>query len=131
VDVTVTTPVTTSATSAADAFTYAPTVLNLNPNTGPETGGTPVTITGTGFDNASSVLFGTIAATDVVISTDGTQITATSPAGAGVVDVTVTTPAGTSPLNPLADQFTYMTVVAPIAPVNLRFLAAARYLVAR
>jgi hypothetical protein len=123
--------VTTSATSAADEFTYAPTVVNVNPNTGPETGATPVMIEGTGFDNASSVLFGTNPATDVIISADGTEISATSPAGTGVVDVTVTTPAGTSPLNAPEDQFTYTTVVAPIAPSNLRFLAAARYLVAR
>lgn len=35
-----------------------------------------------------------------------TQITATSPAGAGTVDVTVTIPAGTSATS-AADQFTY------------------------
>ena len=53
VDVTVTTPAGTSATSAADQFTYtavaAPTVTGLSPTSGTEAGGTPVTITGTGF----------------------------------------------------------------------------------
>jgi hypothetical protein len=106
----------------------------VSPNSGPGAGLTPVTIGGTGFDNASSVLFGTTAATDVVVSTDGTQITATIPeaTGAGQVDVTVTTPAGTSPVNP-DDTYTYTsggTVVSGVALI-LRFLAAARYLVAR
>jgi len=134
VDVTVTTPIATSKTSGADEFTYGPTVTSVSPNSGPGAGLTPVTIGGTGFDNASSVLFGTTAATDVVVSTDGTQITATIPeaTGAGQVDVTVTTPAGTSPVNP-DDTYTYTsggTVVSGVALI-LRFLAAARYLVAR
>jgi hypothetical protein len=34
-------------------------------------------------------------------------ITATSPAGSGVVDVTVTTDKGTSATDPPVDQFTY------------------------
>ena len=53
VDVTVTTPAGTSATSAADQFTYtvavAPTVTGLSPTTGSQAGGTLVTITGTEF----------------------------------------------------------------------------------
>src|SRR6202011_1443597 len=40
-----------------------------------------------------------------------TQITATSPAGTGVVDVTVTTSGGTSPTS-AADQFTYVALPA-------------------
>ena len=43
----------TSATSAADQYTYivppVPTVTNVSPTSGPVTGGTTVTITGTGF----------------------------------------------------------------------------------
>ena len=51
VDVTVTTPSGTSATSSADQFTYlaAPTVTGISPTAGPLGGGTVVTITGTGF----------------------------------------------------------------------------------
>ena len=100
----------TSATSAADQFTYsaaaAPTVTGLSPTSGPAAGGTLVTITGTGFTGATAVDFGTTAATDVTVVSD-TTITADSPAGTGVVDVTVTTPAGTSATSP-ADQFTYI-----------------------
>ncbi len=107
VDVTVTTPGGTSAASSADQFSYAsvPTVTNVNPNTGPSTGGTSVTITGTNFSGATAVRFGGNAAGSFSV-TSATQITATSPAGTGTVDVTVTTPGGTSATSS-ADQFTY------------------------
>ena len=112
VDITVTTAGGTSATSAADLYTYgtAPAVTAISPNTGPITGGTSVTITGTNFAGATSVTFGTTAAATVVL-VNATTITATSPAGtAGAkVDVTVTTPVGTSPTS-AADQFTYDSV---------------------
>jgi autotransporter-associated beta strand protein len=121
VDVTVTTPAGTSATSAADQFTFtavaAPTVTGISPTTGPATGGTPVTITGTNFTGATAVNFGTIAATGVTV-VSATTITATSPAGTGVVNVTVTTPAGTSATS-AADQFTF-TAVAPPTIVSLQ-----------
>ena len=80
------------------------------PTAGPLAGGTPVTITGTGFSGATVVDFGTLPATNVVV-VSATQITATSPAAAaGTVDVTVTGPGGTSATSAV-DQFTYM--VAP------------------
>ena len=55
-----------------------------------------MTITGTGFTGATAVDFGTTAATGLTVVND-TTITADSPAGTGIVDVTVTTPGGTSP----------------------------------
>ena len=62
VDVKVTTAGGTTATSAADKFTYivppVPTVTGVSPASGPSTGGTTVTITGTGFAGASAVNFG-------------------------------------------------------------------------
>ena len=70
-----------------------------------------MTITGTGFTGATAVEFGTTAATSVTVVND-TTITADSPAGTGVVDVTVTTPGGTSATSP-ADQFTYMPRPSP------------------
>ncbi len=73
---------------------------------GPELGGTSVTITGTGFAGATVVDFGTAAAVSFTVVND-TTITADSPAGTGVVDVTVTTPVGTTATSP-ADQFTYV-----------------------
>ena len=46
-----------SATSTADQFTYVapPTLATINPQAGPATGGTTVTITGTGLANAWAV----------------------------------------------------------------------------
>jgi hypothetical protein len=84
-----------------------PAVTKLKPRSGPAKGGTTVTITGTGFTSAEEVTFGGAQATDVdVVSATG--ITATAPAGTAgtVVDVTVTTPGGTSAPSAKA-QFTY------------------------
>ena len=68
----------------------------VSPTSGPTTGGTAVTITGTDFTGATAVHFGTAPATSYTVNSS-TSITATAPAGtAGTVDVTVTTPAGTS-----------------------------------
>jgi alpha-tubulin suppressor-like RCC1 family protein len=108
VDVTVTTPSGTSATSSADRFTYGPTVSKVEPNHGSPSGGTTVTITGTGFTGATAVKFGASNATKVTVSS-ATSITAVSAKamGAGTVNVIVMTAAGTSPTS-TADQFTYM-----------------------
>lgn len=88
-----------------------PTVTGVSPNTGPAAGGTSVTITGTNFTDgggawaASAVNFGGVAATSVVV-VNATTITCVSPAGSGVVDVTVVTPGGTSATSG-SDKFTY------------------------
>jgi hypothetical protein len=113
VDVTVTTSAETSATGAADGFTYtaAPTVTAVSPNSGPNSGGTNVTITGTYLAGATAVSFGGTPATNVNVAS-ATSITATSPAGSGVVNVTVTAAGGTSATG-AADRFTYGPVVAP------------------
>ena len=107
VDVTVTTPNGTSAKSQADQLSYIPppTVTGINPASGPTTGGTKVTITGSNFTGATSVSFGTTATNNFTVDSD-TQITVVSPAGSGTVDVTVTTPEGTSTAS-TADQFSY------------------------
>jgi hypothetical protein len=108
VHVTVTTPYGTSATGAADQFTYVevPSVSGVSPASGTVAGGASVTITGSGFTSATSVSFGGTVATFTVNS--GTQITATSPAhAAGTVHVTVSTPNGTSATG-AQDQFTYV-----------------------
>jgi hypothetical protein len=68
----------------------APTVSAISPSTGALAGGTPVTITGTGFLTGATVSLGGTAATGVTV-VSGTSITATTPANAaGVVDVVVT-----------------------------------------
>ncbi|MEO3875935.1 IPT/TIG domain-containing protein [Nonomuraea sp. B12E4] len=101
------------ASSQNVPFTYvnapAPVITALMPNTGQETGGTIVTITGSGFTGATQVRFGTLSSVFTVNS--GSNITATAPAaGAGPVLVTVTTPAGTSYPAP----FCYSAVATPV-----------------
>ncbi|WP_179217928.1 S-layer family protein, partial [Delftia sp. K82] len=121
VDVTVTTVGGTSATSAADQFTYvsAPTVTSISPTAGPTAGGTTVTLTGTNLSGATAVTFGATAATGFTVNS-ATQITATAPAhAAGTIDVRITTVGGTSATS-AADQFTYVaaptvTSVSPTA----------------
>ncbi len=73
-------------------YTYVapPTVASVAPNVGPTAGGQSVTISGANFTGASSVTFGGVAATAVVV-VNGSTITATTPAhAAGVVDIVVT-----------------------------------------
>ena len=85
-----------------------PTVTALNP-TGQLTtaAGTPVTVTGTNFVAGATVAFGGTAATGVVVVSP-TSITCLSPAHpAGVVDVTVTTTAGTSSTAGPGNDYSY------------------------
>jgi hypothetical protein len=127
VDVTVTTAGGTSAAVAADQYTYfnpaaVPTVTQVSPTSGPAGGGTRVTITGTGLAGATSVKFGTTAAT--IVSNNATRVVAKSPVHvAGTVHVTVTTPGGTSN-TVAADQFTYIgstatNVAASANPISV------------
>jgi IPT/TIG domain len=124
VDVTVTTPKGTSQTSGADRFIYTtssppppppqpPIVWSLDRSSGPSSGGTAVTINGSGFSGATGVLFGLTAAASFKVVSDN-QITAVSPAGNSTVDVTVTTSAGTSK-KISGDRFTY---IVPLPAVN-------------
>jgi IPT/TIG domain/Abnormal spindle-like microcephaly-assoc'd, ASPM-SPD-2-Hydin len=85
-----------------------PVVNGVTPDSGPPEGGTNVTITGTGFTDASSVEFGSTAATSFNVVSD-TEITAVSPQSSsdGVVAVTVSTAAGTSGSG-ASGQFTYV-----------------------
>ncbi len=119
-DVTVTTSYGTSAISSADQFTYipVPTISFIGTPAGPANGGTTITITGSNLINATSVDFGTNAAT--IVSNTATQIVVTDPKGTpGSVDVTVTTPGGTS-LTTLATLFTYVSapVVTGVSPAQ-------------
>ncbi len=120
VDVRVTTAGGQSANTAADDFTYvaAPTVTGLAPGAGPASGGTSVTITGTNLTAATAVTFGGVNATGYTVDS-ATQITATAPAGTGVVDVRVTTIGGQS-ANTAADNYTFVAApaVTGLAPAT-------------
>ncbi len=90
------------------AFHYGTTnliVTSISPTSGPARGGTTITITGHSFTDVINVSFGSTSANSFLVVSD-TQIFASSPAGSGTIDVTVTTPIGTSIANS-ADQFTY------------------------
>ena len=116
----VTTSGDTSAANAGDDFTYTaaavvPTVSKVSPDTGPTTGGTAITITGTGFVTGATVVIGqgsgsvtgVIDATSVKVVSP-TEITATTGGGAkaGTWSLFVTTSGGTSAAN-VGDDFTY------------------------
>ena len=101
--------ITATCTAAA-----APTISSVSPPSGPTTGGTSVTITGTGFNTnpATAVTFGGTAATFSINS--DTSITAAAPAhAAGTVVVAVTTPTGTA-----TGSFTYVAppTVTAVSP---------------
>lgn len=79
---------------------------NISPSSGSTSGGTGVTLTGTGFTGATSVTFDGVAATSVNV-VSSTTVTAVTPAhAAGVVDVVITTPAGSETLT---NGYTYVT----------------------
>lgn len=146
VPITVTTPEGTSENykpwveaMPVNFFTYGPTVTSVTPAEGPETGGTVMTIHGTGFDTSvffclcgpfvEHVSFGpavvecgfpfgasdpACAPVEFEVVSDS-EIIATTPPGSGTVDVGVSTRGGSSPVNPTA-QFSYTGVPPPGPP---------------
>jgi hypothetical protein len=111
VDVSLAYPDETSVANVSQIKTYqSPTVTNCVGNTGSKVGGTSVTITGTNFRNVTSVTFGGVAATDVVVNST-TSITCTTPAHeaypTALVSVEVTNDDGLS--GSLAAAFTFTT----------------------
>jgi hypothetical protein len=103
----------------ANGYTYvtsntAPTVASIAPNSGPATGGTTVTITGTGFSSGAGVILGGNAASAVTV-VNAQSITATTPAhAAGTVNVVVSDTGGQS--GTLANGYSY---VAPTSGLGL------------
>jgi hypothetical protein len=130
--VTVTTPEGTSADTASAEFTYSPvtpTVTGISTSTGAISGGTSVTITGTGFISDATVNFVDTANTNVIVPAPTTNltivngiptITAVSP---GITQgttyyVTVTTaPGGTSAYNASA-EFTYEAIYPVVGGIS-------------
>jgi hypothetical protein len=126
VTVTVHTPAGTSSSSGiprVNEFTYvpsaAPTITSMSASSGPEIpSGTTITLHGTNFNGGviPIVDFGTVASIGS-ITYSSTQITTTIPEALspGLVNVTVTTPAGTSPVV-AADRYTYTGSGTSVAP---------------
>jgi hypothetical protein len=92
----------------------APTVTGVSPGSGPTTGGTGITVRGTGFQTGATVKLGGASATGVSVA-NSTTITATTGAhAAGTVDVVVQNP--DSQTGTLTNGFTYVNCSAPSAP---------------
>ena len=88
------------------------TVDSLIPDFGPTTGGTSVTIQGTGFENGCTVKFGTTAAASVSYISSTRLTCITPPNVEAIVSVTVTNPDlgfGTK-----TNAFSYRPLVAPV-----------------
>jgi hypothetical protein len=127
-DITVVTANGTSTTNSADHFTYGavPAVTFITDNTNDTTTndsgtangavGDNLTITGTGFTNASAVRFGSVNATSFTV-VSATEITAVVPAGTGTDDVTVVTANGTSSTTS-SDQFHYAPIVTNVTDTS-------------
>lgn len=94
-----------------------PIITNISPSQGPTAGQTIVTITGTNLGGATQVHFGPNLAT--IISITPTQIIVISPPGVGLVDVTVTTIGGTSPIS-FRDRFRYIPPTVIFPPNHLK-----------
>jgi hypothetical protein len=102
--------------SPSASVTPAPTVTAVNPNSGPTTGGTSVTITGTNLTGATSVTFAGAAAASFTV-VNSTTITATAPAGAvGTASVIVTTAGGSNSANTLYTYTAPSNTSTPSAP---------------
>ncbi len=127
VDVTITGSAGTSLISLNSNYSYLdsnfifaqPVVSSINPVCGVASGETTVTLHGSGFTGATAVQFGTVNAISFVVNSD-TQITAVSPpvsSNANPVNISVTTPGGTSEAGP-GNLFTYFPVVRSVSPTS-------------
>jgi hypothetical protein len=94
-----------------DQFTFvqsAPTVTGVSPNSGGTAGGgSPITVYGTDFSGVSSVMFGNVITTAFYVMSPTSLMVTVPQHAAGAVDVIVTTSAGSSPVDPSHDQYTY------------------------
>jgi hypothetical protein len=93
--------------SLAGGFIAPPRVTNISASQGPAAGGTSLTITGTGFTNASTVNFGGTPFASIAVNGDTSITLTTPPSTAGTDHVTVTGPGGTSAQSP-AFEFTFV-----------------------
>ncbi|MEU7429161.1 IPT/TIG domain-containing protein [Streptomyces sp. NPDC040750] len=118
VQVTVTTPV---GTSNPIPYTYVappPAPSGISPSSGPTTGGTPFTITGTNLSGVTGVLFNGVPATGVTAT--ATSVTGTTPAGAaGNATVTLISGSGATTV---PGGFTY--TAPPLPPTAAAILPA-------
>ena len=108
VDVTVSNVSGTSPVTTKDRFKYTPVVESVSPSSGPASGGTGVTVTGTGFalGNATTFKFGRAKAGSVNCSSATSCTMVSPPHEAGTVDVVATVSKVKSPIG-AGDRFAY------------------------
>jgi hypothetical protein len=95
----------TKAVGSGGTVPGGPNVTGVSPSTVAVAGGTPLTVTGSGFTGTQAVNFDGVKGSSGTV-VDDSQITVVSPPlAAGVHDVTVSTAAATSATSP-ADQVT-------------------------
>ena len=97
-----------------------PAISALSPDNGPVSGGTPFTITGTGFVPGPEILIEGLTVTNIVV-VSVTQITANAPAsatGTGAKTIKLTNPDGQN----ISGSFTYnpLPTLSPVSPNNGR-----------
>ena len=95
-------------------------LTSITPNLGPIAGGTPITLTGTYFQDSATVTIGGVSATDVTVLSE-TEIAATTPAvgTVGVYDVVVTNPDEQSSTLPYGFTYTFL-YTEPFFQTDLR-----------
>ena len=110
--------------AVAYGFNSAPTpaavaqVSSVSPASGPKAGGNTVTISGSGFTNATNVYFGATPASSFQVESDD-EILAVAPGGSvGSSDVTVETSTGPSAVSP-ADVYQFVApTVTSLSPAS-------------
>lgn len=80
---------TATRTVAYEYLDDGPQIVSVTPNIGPDTGGTQVTINGSGFCENAAVLFGALAATNVDVINSQLLTAISPPQAAGTVDISV------------------------------------------
>ncbi|HKH64521.1 MAG TPA: Ig-like domain repeat protein [Solirubrobacterales bacterium] len=96
-----------------------PVVSSVTPASGPESGGTQVEISGSGFTRVTGVTFGSVDAASFTVNSP-TSITATTPPGSGSVDIVVSVSGGNSEATS-ADRFRYSPPVSLNSSFNPSF----------
>jgi hypothetical protein len=102
--------------SLPNAFAYdqGPAVTSVSPNSGPATGGTTVTITGSGFEGGALVSIGVTPAASVTVVSPTEIQAVTSAESAAAAAVTVTNPDST--VGTLTSAFTFLASATPPPP---------------
>lgn len=101
--------------------TPPPTASNITPSGGAALGGERVVISGTGFSQVTSIMFGDVELlpTQFTVNAEGTEIALTAPAGRGSVGVRLVYAQGELPLDYAYDApIAVITTVTPLTGLN-------------